>query len=287
MLETAYLLQSVLIVLWWLGISLSDSFYGAFEFPGIEQDVFSAFLLPDIIAIAALSVFRGYKKSRELQLIIFGAFLYATLYCVNASVNTGGGTLSTSMMVIGLGYNGFLCYGRKWFRAAAPVGVIANGLKTLVQIVCIWFLALALIPFLILKAFAMPLIPTCGVLLWIGGCLFVCFSFLGLFSSYVLVKLGKGTPLPLDQTNELVVAGPYAWVRNPMAVAGIGQGIAVGLAYGSLPILCYAALGAVVWHFVVKPFEERDMLKRFGDSYEAYRSQVKCWMPRFKKPNQM
>ena len=58
-----------------------------------------------------------------------------------------------------------------------------------------------------------------------------------------MVRDGEGTPLPLDQTNRLVVSGPYYYVRNPMAIAGIGQGLSVALIFQSLPVGIYSLLG--------------------------------------------
>ena len=94
-----------------------------------------------------------------------------------------------------------------------------------------------------------------------------------------MVTQGQGTPLPLDQTNRLVVGGPYRWVRNPMAVAGIGQGLAVAIAAQSWFVFGYALLGAIVWQFVVRPIEERDLESRFGQEYLDYRKRVRCWIP--------
>ena len=171
MIETGYLLQAVLIVIWWIGINLNDSFYEAFQFPGIDRQAFSAFFIPDIAIIAALSLFRAYKSSRDVQLVILGAFVYATLFCVNASI-LGGGYLSTSIMLVGLCYNIFLTYSNHMFRATNTSSFAANAIKTLVQTICIWFLALALIPFLLLKAAGAPIVPTSGLHLWIVE--FVC-----------------------------------------------------------------------------------------------------------------
>ena len=94
-----------------------------------------------------------------------------------------------------------------------------------------------------------------------------------------MVRDGAGTPLPLDQTNNLVVTGPYQYVRNPMAIAGVGQGLAIAIVFQSVPILIYSLLGALVWHLVVRPIEERDMAQRFGESYLRYRQRVSCWIP--------
>lgn len=278
MIETAYLLQSLLIVVWWIGLATSVRFHAAFQFPGIGSSAFAAFFIPDIAIIATLSLVRAYRVSRDLQLIILGAFGYATLLCVNASILGGGGYLSTLLMLLGLAYNGFLCYPHRMFRTGAS-SILVNSLKTVIQIVCVWGLALGVIPGLILRAFGQSLIPSSGPRLVVGGALFVLFSALGLRSSWVMVTQGHGTPLPLDQTSQLVTNGPYRYVRNPMAVAGIGQGLAVSLIHESLPLLVYALLGACVWHWVVRPIEEQDMLQRFGTAYRAYQRRVRCWIP--------
>jgi protein-S-isoprenylcysteine O-methyltransferase Ste14 len=61
-----------------------------------------------------------------------------------------------------------------------------------------------------------------------------------------------------------VLAGPYRHVRNPMAVAGIAQGVAVALWLGSWAVLLYAVSGALLWHMAIRSAEERDLAERFG-----------------------
>lgn len=114
----------------------------------------------------------------------------------------------------------------------------------------------------------------------VGAALFSAFTALNLLTALVLVLEGRGTPLPLASPSALVVAGPYRHVRNPMAIAGIGQGVAVAVWLGSWTVLAYAAAGALFWHFLIRPVEERDLAMRFGASYEAYRRAVPLWWPR-------
>ena len=92
---------------------------------------------------------------------------------------------------------------------------------------------------------------------------------------------GRGTPLPAAMPNRLVAAGPYRFVRNPMAIAGITQGVAVGLMLSSWLVIAYAIAGSLVWNFVVRPLEEADLEERFGDEFRRYRMSVRCWWPRF------
>lgn len=103
-----------------------------------------------------------------------------------------------------------------------------------------------MVPYVILDAFGNLTIPKLSIQTFFGLPLFVCFSSLGLTSSYFMVRDGDGTPLPLDQTNKLVVSGPYSYVRNPMAIASIVQGISVSVIFHSIPILAYALLGAIL-----------------------------------------
>lgn len=99
-------------------------------------------------------------------------------------------------------------------------------------------------------------------------------------SAWTLVRFGDGTPLPLDATNNLVVRGPYRWVRNPMACASLLQGAAVGLFLGSPLVLIYIVAGGVLWNFSARLWEEHDLEVQFGDEFSRYKREVRCWLPR-------
>lgn len=276
--ETAYLFQAALVSLWWVGIASSGVFFSAFQFDQISPIAFWAFFVPDMFLLAGLSVLRAYRQSPVLEYVILGAFGYAALYCINATLLTASGYLPTILMTLGLAYNVFLCFNDALFRRAST-NMRLNIVKTIIQVVCIWILALVALPYVILDAFESLAFPSFGIGFFVSLFLFVSFSLLGLSSTFFMVRDGAGTPLPLDQTNQLVVTGPYRYVRNPMAIAGIGQGLAIALMFFSVPLLVYSLLGAVVWHWVVRPIEERDLVQRFGDCYQEYRQEVSCWLP--------
>ncbi len=111
--------------------------------------------------------------------------------------------------------------------------------------------------------------------------IFVCASVLGLASGLTMSARGVGTPLPLDCPQKLVVTGPYRYVRNPMAIAGLSQGFAVGLGLGSIGVILYVVIGMFVWNQWVRPIEELDLLNRFQQAYTEYCGQVRCWIPNF------
>lgn len=223
---------------------------------------------------------RAYKPVKVLEYIILGAFAYGALYCINVSILTQGGYLATTLMALGLFYNIFLVFYNSVFRNATSKNTRVNALKTLVQIICIWCLTLVFLPMLILKTFNTEIIPQSGFKEIFAILLFITFSILGLASAFTMVKEGEGTPLPIDQTNKLVISGPYKYVRNPMAIAGVVQGIAISILYASVPVLIYAILGGVLWHLAVRPAEEKNMSTRFGKEYDAYRKKVPCWIPK-------
>ena len=91
---------------------------------------------------------------------------------------------------------------------------------------------------------------------------------------------GKGTLAPWDPPKELVVRGPYRYVRNPM-ISGVvlvlfGEGLVL-----FAPALLDWAVTFLAVNFVYIPLLEEPMLvARFGESYEEYRRNVPRLIPR-------
>lgn len=172
------------------------------------------------------------------------------------------------------------------FRAARRTEGSAPLRATLAQMLAFWTLFLLVIPLPIAFVerrwgLSLSLPPTVAGGLGVAGIvLVVAASGLGVWSAVTMAQLGRGTPLPGAMAHHLVIAGPYRWIRNPMAVAGIAQGAGVGLLLGSWLVLLYAVAGGVLWHVLVRPAEERDLAERFGQEYARYRAHVRCWLPR-------
>ena len=167
------------------------------------------------------------------------------------------------------------------FRHAAPSTASALLARTAVQVVIFWGLFLFVLPPQIARldrtvadTLRIPHARAAAVVL------FVIASSLGIASALTMVIRGRGTPLPLDGPRDLVVSGPYAWVRNPMAVAGLSQGLAVAIWLRSPLVVAYVIAGGVMWHWLVRPIEESHLLASFGEDYRAYRDTVPLWVPR-------
>lgn len=168
------------------------------------------------------------------------------------------------------------------FRVARPAGPAANLAKTGGQLVVVWSFALGLLPWL-----ATRVEDTLGVPRWqaavadvAGVVVLAVGSGLGVAAAWVMAVVGRGTPVPFDTARELVVRGPYRYVRNPMAVSAIVQVVGVALVHGSAATSALAVAGAIVWDAAIRPDEERFLAARFGPPYETYRASVRCWLPR-------
>lgn len=169
-----------------------------------------------------------------------------------------------------------------WFRQAKPAGWRVNLGKTAAQTVVFWVFFLWLCPVAIAAADDWLGIPrfTFPLQTLVGWKLFALAGTLGLWSGATMAVAGRGTPLPVDCPRRLVMTGPYAYVRNPMAIAGLTQGAAVGLMLGSWSVEAYTLAGAILWNLIVRPTEEAHLEELFGEEFRAYQTAVDCWTPR-------
>ena len=101
-----------------------------------------------------------------------------------------------------------------------------------------------------------------------------------LWTAWSFAHTGRGTPAPLDPPKAVVAVGLYRWVRNPMYIGVLLTILGQAIAYGSLTLVVYAVVMWLVVHAFVVLYEEPDLLRRFGDSYESYRRAVPRWVPR-------
>ena len=104
------------------------------------------------------------------------------------------------------------------------------------------------------------------------GCLLECFGRFALE--------GRGTPAPVAQTEILVASGLYRFVRNPMYVAVLAIVLGEGLLFGNGLLFVYSVTLWIVFHLFIRFYEEPQLTKRFGDSYDTYRQHVRRWWPR-------
>jgi protein-S-isoprenylcysteine O-methyltransferase Ste14 len=113
-----------------------------------------------------------------------------------------------------------------------------------------------------------------------GALLGGCGAALALWCIATFIVKGRGTPAPFDPPRQLVVAGPYGVVRNPMY---LGAALALGgaaLFYQSWALFLYCAAFLLITHLFVVGYEEPTLRASFGPAYTDYCQRVSRWIPR-------
>lgn len=90
----------------------------------------------------------------------------------------------------------------------------------------------------------------------------------------------KGTPVPLNPPPQLVTAGPYAYVRNPMLTGVFALLFGIGVLLGSFSLLFISTpLFILINVWELKAIEEPELLKRLGQEYVEYRKRTPMFFP--------
>lgn len=104
-----------------------------------------------------------------------------------------------------------------------------------------------------------------------------------LWSFWNFLHEGGGTPAPNDPPKELVAAGFYRYVRNPMYVGILLILVGYFLWFGFWSLFLYTLFVFITVHLFVTLYEEPTLRRKFGASYEEYLSRVPRWIPRLYK----
>lgn len=93
------------------------------------------------------------------------------------------------------------------------------------------------------------------------------------------VWIGHGTPAPFDPPRQLVIRGPYRYVRNPMYCGAALTMGGAALFFESIVLAVYFALFLLAAHLFVMFYEEPTLKRKFGTDYEVYCKRVRRWLP--------
>ena len=287
-----FALQAVAGAAWWVAVFTAPVIREA-TLGSLDPVFVAIFDVPLFVVASAVAAF-GIKPAAVVSagwttLVAAALALYATVTteagwgAVVMAAAAGGAVVALCLVWLGRIPTAWIIRGPFAFRPAAVRSSTGKNMATtLAQIIVFWGLFLVVIPLVIVfleQRWAVA-VPLPGFIVPIGACILVLASALGLWSAFVMSTRGGGTPLPSAMPHRLVIAGPYRWVRNPMAVAGILQGMAVGLILSSWLVVAYAVAGSLLWNYAIRPHEEADLEERFGDEFHQYRDRVQCWVPR-------
>jgi protein-S-isoprenylcysteine O-methyltransferase Ste14 len=91
---------------------------------------------------------------------------------------------------------------------------------------------------------------------------------------------GRGTLAPWDPPRQLVVQGPYRFVRNPMISGVVLVLCGEAALLISRPLAIWALTFAAMNLVYIPLFEEPQLAARFGESYREYCRHVPRLLPR-------
>jgi protein-S-isoprenylcysteine O-methyltransferase Ste14 len=112
----------------------------------------------------------------------------------------------------------------------------------------------------------------------VGGVLMLGGVGVAAYCSHLFLRVGDGTPVPIEPPRRLVVGGLYRYSRNPIYVAEVAILVGLFLHRGELSLLLYAAIIAVALHFWIVYREEPELRSRFGEAYARYMQSVPRWI---------
>ena len=152
-------------------------------------------------------------------------------------------------------------------------------LKTLIFTILVPGTLLGIVPWLLLHRSGEAVMPSLSV--WLIGLLpFFAGVILYFWCAGAFTFIGRGTPAPIDAPVFLVRSGPYRWVRNPMYIGVFSVLIGEAILFHSLLLVGFVLLVGIVVHLFVLFYEEPQLARRFGESYETYLRTVPRWFPR-------
>lgn len=148
---------------------------------------------------------------------------------------------------------------------------------------------LGLLPFLVAgvgprldRRLGLPPLRIGRVISIFGGLLTVLGFSLGFWSVDTQLSRGRGTPLPVMPTRELLTEGPFRYCRNPMTLGAIlaylGMAVAARTVAGTALVLSLAASLLLYLKFL----EEGELAERFGEAYLAYKRETPFLIPRLR-----
>jgi protein-S-isoprenylcysteine O-methyltransferase Ste14 len=118
-----------------------------------------------------------------------------------------------------------------------------------------------------------------GVMLTVGTLLIILGLGLIIYTNKSFLTIGKGTLVPLDPPKNLIVAGVYRYVRNPMIIGALTLIFGEALIFASIGLFVLFLMIFTVNHIYFVYSEEPGLTKRFGKDYIEYKNNVPRWIP--------
>ena len=96
-----------------------------------------------------------------------------------------------------------------------------------------------------------------------------------------VVDAGSETLTPSEETK--MYGGIYNHIRHPQTVGEMPMFVALAFALNSWFLVLYTFVFIIVYTPLIMYIEEKDLVKRFGDSYRQYQKETGAFFPKLRK----
>jgi protein-S-isoprenylcysteine O-methyltransferase Ste14 len=159
-------------------------------------------------------------------------------------------------------------------------------IRHLILLVVLPVTIVVLVPIWLAQRYGVRLLPPAGagdsVIQALGWLLLAAGLLLCGASLYQIAARGLERWAPWDPARQLVLRGPYRFVRNPMISGAIFVLFGEALVLQSLPHALWAVAFLLLSLFYVPVLEEPQLEARYGDEYRRYLRHVPRFLPRLR-----
>jgi protein-S-isoprenylcysteine O-methyltransferase Ste14 len=113
----------------------------------------------------------------------------------------------------------------------------------------------------------------------LGGALLAAGAGLVLETTARFALQGRGTPMPWAPPERFVEHGPYRFVRSPMYLGVLLLVVGQAFLLGREILFAWAVVAWLMFTGFLAFYEEPQLHRRFGASYDDYRRRVRRWIP--------
>jgi len=155
-----------------------------------------------------------------------------------------------------------------------------HAMETLLAAIVVPGIGAVFVPYLILQRTGGVRPATFTVVEAVAFALGIAGGSMALWVCLAFVRIGRGTPIPLDPPKRFVAVGLFRWVRNPMYLGVLMVIVAEAILFRSTWVLLYALALWAGFHVFLVLLEEPQLARRFGRPYLDYRARTPRWIPR-------
>ncbi len=132
--------------------------------------------------------------------------------------------------------------------------------------------------------FPLPLVGTWRISpnIWVGIIIAICIFIPCCIILYLGVKAAGSETLSPSKDTEMY-GGIYRYIRHPQSLGEFPLFISLSFAFNSWFLVLISSLFIIIYIPIMIHYEEKDLIKRFGDKYREYQKNTGALFPKLRK----